>query len=503
MTIVKQSNELSSSESSNQLLKAIVEIQGAFIEESDIRASFGRMLDCLLEVTASEYGFLGEVLYDSENQPYLLTHALTDISWDAKTKKLYDESMAKGFEFHNLNTLFGVTLATAEVVISNDPSNDPRSGGLPQGHPGMNSYIGMPIMHRHEMVGMLGIANREGGYNKSIAEMLNPLLLTAGAMINSIRIDCINKKIEGELQSKHKLLNGIIHNITDALIITDHSGVIMEVNAATEKMFGYYSQELVGRKITKLIVKDDINNYESIIKEYILSGKRELIDKSVETIGAGKKKLLIDVELSINDIKLDDKKLFVNIFHDISERKAQEKMLEDANAQLKELSETDELTGLPNRRFFEINFSKDYNRCRKDESNLGLALIDIDYFKSYNDNYGHLEGDRCLALIGSMMRDYFRRDCEFPARIGGEEFAIVMTHMTEKQCIDSINKFREIIIKENIKHEYSVENFLTISVGLAMRTSKMSNTDMIYAGADKALYEAKGNGRNQLIVIDN
>jgi len=103
------------------LLNAIVAIQAAFIEESDIRKSFSRMLDSLLELTQSEYGFLGEVLYDGEDQPYLVAHALTDISWDEETRQLYEVNMAKGFEFHNLNTLFGVTLATGDTLISNTP----------------------------------------------------------------------------------------------------------------------------------------------------------------------------------------------------------------------------------------------------------------------------------------------------------------------------------------------------------------------------------------------
>ncbi|MFT6311267.1 MAG: PAS domain S-box-containing protein, partial [Porticoccus sp.] len=385
MNIAKHSDQLSDSDLSNKLLKAIVEIQGAFIEESDIRASFNRMLDCLLELTGSDYGFLGEVLYDKQNQPYLLAHALTDISWDAETKKLYDDRMAKGFEFHNLNTLFGVTLAIAEVVISNDPKNDPRSGGLPQGHPGMKNYLGLPIKHRHEMIGMLGIANKDGGYTEEVAKTLNPLLLTAGAMINSIRILNVNNEIEAELQYKHKLLNGIIHNITDALIITNHLGIISEVNSATERIFGYSSQELIGRKVTKLLSDDDANVYQARIKKFISSGDRKVFDSRSEVKGIDKTKKSLALELSINDVKMGDKKLFVNIFQDIRERKSQEARLEEASKKLKDLSETDELTGLNNKRFFEKNFLKDFNRSRKVSCNLALAIIDIDHFKSYND----------------------------------------------------------------------------------------------------------------------
>ena len=156
--------------------------------------------------------------------------------------------MAKGFEFHNLNTLFGVTLATGETVISNAPNKDPRAGGLPKGHPDMKSYLGVPIKHRDEMLGMLGIETARAAMSQ-IVDAMKPLLVTAGSMIQSIRSINARRAIECELQEKHKLLNGVIHNITDALVITDHNGVIREVNKATEETFGYFGPELLGRNI--------------------------------------------------------------------------------------------------------------------------------------------------------------------------------------------------------------------------------------------------------------
>ena len=500
MKSAKQLQDYAGEVWSNRLLNAIVEIQAAHIEESDIRRSFNRMLECLLHLTESEYGFLGEVLHSQDGLPYLITHALTDISWDEPTKQLYETNMAKGFEFHNLNTLFGSTLATGETVISNDPKNDPRSGGLPPGHPGMHSYLGVPIKHSNEMLGMLGIANREGGYKKEIVQALSPLLVTAGSIIHSMRSLTKSIEIESELKDRNDLLNGAINNITDALIIADHQGYILETNRTTELMFGYHMQELLGRNITLFLSEDSKTRYAGQLKSYLVSGNREIIQDRTEMMGIGKNKRKFPIDLAINDIKLGNKKLFVNILQDITQRKSQENKIEQANRKLRALSETDELTGLYNRRYFDKTFQKEFNRSRKMNCDLALAIIDIDHFKAYNDNYGHLCGDQCLARIGKILKGYFKRDCEFVARLGGEEFAVVMTHMSELQCTEALEGLLARVKGENIEHAYSVAPHLSLSVGLAICGSRTGKTTQAFKQADAALYRAKDNGRNQLVV---
>ena len=487
----------------NRLLNAIVEIQAAHIEEIDIRHSFDRMLECLLNLTDSEYGFLGEVLHTKEGSPYLVTHALTDISWDEETSQLYEANMVKGFEFHNLNTLFGATLATSETVISNDPENDPRRGGLPHGHPGMSSYLGVPIKHRGEMLGMLGIANRAGGYEPEIVQALSPLLLTAGSIIYSMRSSMKNLEFEAELKEKNDLLNGVIHNITDALIITDFQGNILETNHATQDVFGYHAQELLGRHIGICLSDESKDSYTERLKQYLICGDRKVIKDRIEMSGRSKDGTFFPIDLAMNDIKLGNRKLFVNILQDISQRKSQERKIELANKKLQALSETDELTGIYNRRYFDKNFQKEFNRSRKNKYDLALALIDIDHFKAYNDTYGHVQGDQCLQTVGHILKTCFKRDCEFAARLGGEEFAVVMSQLSPEQCIEALQGLMAAIANEKIQHSHSVANYLTVSIGLAVCDPVFGSTRVAYEQADAALYKAKENGRNQLIVYNS
>ncbi|HAZ46035.1 MAG TPA: histidine kinase, partial [Cyanobacteria bacterium UBA11369] len=166
-------------EASNKLLKALTQAQSQFIVDANPRTLFDGLLETLLELTQSEYGFIGEIHYTDKSEPqieahmkvrgkpYLKTHAITNIAWNESTRNLYEENAPKGMEFYNLKTLFGAVIVTGETVIANNPATDGRRGGLPDGHPPLNAFLGLPLFDRDkQLVGMVGIANRPGGYDE-------------------------------------------------------------------------------------------------------------------------------------------------------------------------------------------------------------------------------------------------------------------------------------------------------------------------------------------------
>ena len=156
----------------NDLLSAVRELLTGHLVQNGRRATFARLLELLLEYTDSNYGFVAEVLHDPAGQPYLKTQAVTNIAWNDEMRAFYDKHHAQGLEFRNLQTLFGAALTTGQTVISNSPATDPRRGGLPPGHPPLNAFLGVPIRHGGEMVGMVGVANRPDGYDSAIVELL-------------------------------------------------------------------------------------------------------------------------------------------------------------------------------------------------------------------------------------------------------------------------------------------------------------------------------------------
>ena len=155
-----------------RMTAAISQIFKGFVLHAEASEVFEEMNSLLLDVTQSEYGFIGEILNDG-TQPYLKTHAITNIAWNQETRDFYASNAPQGLEFKNLKTLFGHVISTGEPVISNTPSQDPRRGGLPKGHPHMGSFLGMPFSLKGKLIGMVGIANRPGATTQLCARNYN------------------------------------------------------------------------------------------------------------------------------------------------------------------------------------------------------------------------------------------------------------------------------------------------------------------------------------------
>ncbi|WP_100658093.1 GAF domain-containing sensor histidine kinase [Alteromonas flava] len=179
----------------SEILKAIQTAQTQYITGTSAGVLFNDMLTALLELTDSEYGFIGEIKTSAEGQLFLKTHALTNIAWNEETRMFYEQNAPFGLEFHNLDTLFGQVIKTGQVVIANDPSHDPRAGGIPSGHPDLNHFLGLPFHLGDRFIGMAGLANRPNGFDESIVEFLQPLMMTCAQLTEAYRLDRENKEM--------------------------------------------------------------------------------------------------------------------------------------------------------------------------------------------------------------------------------------------------------------------------------------------------------------------
>ena len=181
------------------------------------------------------------------------------------------------------------------------------------------------------------------------------------------------------------------------------------------------------------------------------------------------------------------------------ERFADKKIIEEQNVRLKEMAETDGLTGVYNRRFFDENLKRVMKTLCRSKCSLCLMLVDIDYFKNYNDTYGHGEGDECLKKVAKAIADAAKREDDFVARYGGEEFAVVLPNTDGVAARIIAERIIENIRALNVLHENSeAADCVTVSIGGVFQDASVnSNVAEYIKRADDALYESKRNGRNR------
>lgn len=190
----------------------------------------------------------------------------------------------------------------------------------------------------------------------------------------------------------------------------------------------------------------------------------------------------------------------VGFMFDITERKQAEQELLRLQKELEELSFKDGLTGVANRRMFDSIMEREWSHARRSRQPLSLLLLDIDYFKQYNDCYGHIQGDDCLRRVGEVMSGAACRPRDFVARFGGEEFVMVLPETDAAAAEKVAERCRQLILEQQIPHQASkAAPYLTVSLGVGTITpfSEDGRTQFIES-VDALLYKAKQKGRNCL-----
>jgi diguanylate cyclase (GGDEF)-like protein/PAS domain S-box-containing protein len=208
----------------------------------------------------------------------------------------------------------------------------------------------------------------------------------------------------------------------------------------------------------------------------------------------------IHVEASSTWIAYNGNPSIMVAFRDITARKTAEQKLYEANEIFKKLSTVDGLTGIANRRCLEERYDLEWNQALNDSTMLSILIMDIDSFKLYNDTYGHQGGDACLKQVAAALDELATTSGHFAARFGGEEFICILPQTSIADAISFATDVRTTIEMLGIPHLHSpFDNKVTVSVGVAsaVPTHYMDKKELI-EHADKAMYQAKLNGRNQV-----
>lgn len=220
------------------------------------------------------------------------------------------------------------------------------------------------------------------------------------------------------------------------------------------------------------------------------------MDERLRTINRKYKNKIEVLQRKIFDIqkeKIKDHKKIIALNNRVN-------TLEIENQRLLELSQNDSLTGIPNRRRLDAYLNIEWLRGRREVSNLSLLIIDIDYFKEYNDHYGHVEGDRCIIQVGTTLKKILKRPGDLLARYGGDEFIAVLPNTDSVGALLIAEEMRQGIENLGIMHQHStVSDFVSVTIGVSttLPNEQMSSEILVHR-ADAALYEAKKKGRNQI-----
>jgi diguanylate cyclase (GGDEF)-like protein/PAS domain S-box-containing protein len=323
----------------------------------------------------------------------------------------------------------------------------------------------------------------------------------------------LSEREKNLVSTQQKLLN-IIEFLPDATFVVDADKKVISWNRAIEEMTGLKKEDILGKgdsmysvpfygekrlMLVDYLFLDDQKAYLEFEKQYDLVERKgnTLFAESFRPSIFGGKGAYIWAKASP---LFDSEGTIVGAIEsvrDITKRK-------QAEEKLKALSTLDGLTGLVNRRHFEEYFDREWKRSVRTGKPLSLVMCDIDYFKYYNDTYGHLQGDECLRKVAGALQKAVNRAGDLVARFGGEEFIVVLPETDPEGVVKVAEMLREKVESLKIEHKKSpVSSYLTISLGVATAVpSREDAARELISSADMALYQAKKEGRNRVSFIN-
>ena len=268
------------------------------------------------------------------------------------------------------------------------------------------------------------------------------------------------------------------------------------VSPASRQLLGYRPEELVGRDPLGIVHPSDRTALDATLNTPMRSGC-----ESARATYRGIRKDGSQLWLESSGRRLADGSGFVVVTRDISDRKAFETRLQEANSELARLANVDALTGLMNRRGFDVALDSEYRRAVRELQPLGIILIDVDSFKAFNDLYGHPAGDDCLRRVALGVQRAVSRAADLVARYGGEELVVILPNTDLAGAQAMAEQIRLSIRALHVMHAGSVFKQVTISAGATAWSPGTAETmEDLVRSADLALYEAKSTGRDRVVA---
>lgn len=367
----------------------------------------------------------------------------------------------------------------------------------------LECYIAAPIWVNNKIYGTLNFTSKKPKktpFTPADHEFINLMAQGIGFMVEQMLLNQEKERAVHSMLESYALFEIVFENAAIGMALVFPDGHWCTVNQPLVKLFGYEREELLSLDFQSVTHPDDLALDLSHLKE-LVAGK--ISSYQMEKRYLTKKNKYIWALLSVSVIRNDDGtvKYFVSQIQNINDSKEAEKKLKqqqnkltEVNTKLARQAAEDSLTGIANRRKFVEWFDEESVRVKEHLHPVSLAIIDIDSFKSYNDAFGHLEGDEALRQVAKLLKNNIRKQDKL-ARFGGEEFILMLPETNVEGSLLICERLRK-----NVADLESLARKLTISIGCVTffpNDKELALDTMIYH-ADKCLYEVKNKGKNQI-----
>ena len=303
-----------------------------------------------------------------------------------------------------------------------------------------------------------------------------------------------------QAREKERSIRLLTESSPDVMLLNDLSSRMLYTTRAVKGMLGYEPVELYRKSFpSDLMHPEEVPAYSDALDAVRRQNEsRTLIYRMHRKDNSW---MWVERCISLYRDEISGEPLgFVNVLRDITHRKEAEDRLQSAYNELEILAAIDALTGVANRRHFDAVLESEWKRAIRSGTTLAMLLIDVDFFKNFNDIYGHIEGDDCLRDIASTVSQCTRRSTDLVARFGGEEFAVVLPETDEAGAAALAERIRAAVQSHAVRHAGNIHGVVTVSIGCAaMVPTRGSSTVPLIEAADKALYRGKSMGRNAIV----
>lgn len=472
----------------SKLLDSINQVLQMTLTDHSDYAMASTFLSVAQEVTSSPFGFIIE---QHQNQWQVMAIKHPAGGPDAPRPAVYQE------EFHMVG-IWRHLVETRKPLILTEPMSRSDWQPLPKAYPALHSLLAVPLHHYDAISGFIVLANNPDGYALMDQTDIQALAL---AFMEAL----LRKRMEQAKHSSERRLNLALDSANEGLWdYFPQSGKIY-YSPRWYTMLGYMADEFPNSMETwaTLAHPDDLPVLEGTL-ENAASGNEEAFGVELRMLTQGGQWRWIQVRG--RPVERDGKGVVVRIvgtLSDISKYKQVELALQKANEELQRLAALDDLTQIANRRRFDDRLTQEWRRARRERKPLAVIICDIDFFKNYNDTYGHLKGDDALHDVAQAINNILKRPMDMVARYGGEEFAIILPNTNIKGAMRVANEVKDAVGALNIEHAASkVHSRITLSFGVAaVIPSAKTSSKVLIEAADQALYQAKKLGRNQVVKI--